>query len=134
MRRIANLTTVIFLARDSLFETITPDAFRFIAGLYNSPEDRSIRIHRRLDRLDSLFHGIAAARAIRDIRVGYVQGLSTTCLWIRHLFDARYAQQGFYIALIPPSFLTNPFFNRAIHDKSASPELSVALKLHSCRS
>jgi hypothetical protein len=102
------LTTVKFLARDSLFETITPDAFRFIAGPYNSPEDRSIRIHRRLDRLDSLFYGIAAARAIRDIWVGYVQGLSTTSLWIRHLFDARYVQQGFYLG--DPAELPNQSF------------------------
>ena len=36
-------------------------------------------------------------------------GAWTTSLWVRNLFDARYAQQGFYFGLIPPNYPNQSF-------------------------
>jgi iron complex outermembrane receptor protein len=64
----------------------------------------------RLDAsaIDSFYYStsdaqVSSAYHIENIRVGYRQGGWTTSLWVRNLFDARYAQQGFYFGLIPPN-------------------------------
>src|SRR6202051_2275435 len=51
----------------------------------------------------------SSAYNLENVRVGYNQGSWTTSLWVRNLFDARYAQQGFYFGLIPPNFPTQSF-------------------------
>ena len=51
----------------------------------------------------------SSAYNLENIRIGYRQGFWTTSLWVRNLFDARYAQQGFYFGLIPPNFPNQSF-------------------------
>jgi iron complex outermembrane recepter protein len=52
-----------------------------------------------------------ASRAynLENVRVGYKWGSWAASLWVRNLFDARYAQQGFYFGLIPPNFPNQSF-------------------------
>ncbi|HXA34745.1 MAG TPA: TonB-dependent receptor plug domain-containing protein [Steroidobacteraceae bacterium] len=52
-----------------------------------------------------------ASRAynLENVRVGLARGSWTTSLWVRNLFNARYAQQGFYFGLIPPNFPNQSF-------------------------
>jgi iron complex outermembrane recepter protein len=70
----------------------------------------------RLDAssIGSFYYSTSDAQSSRaynleNVRVGYNQGSWTTSLWVRNLFDARYAQQGFYFGLIPPNFPTQSF-------------------------
>jgi iron complex outermembrane recepter protein len=70
----------------------------------------------RLDAsaLDSFYYYTSDAQTssaynLENLRVGYQRGSWTTSLWIRNLFDARYAQQGFYFGLIPPNFPNQSF-------------------------
>jgi iron complex outermembrane receptor protein len=51
----------------------------------------------------------SSAYNIENVRVGYQHGSWTTSLWVRNLFDARYAQNGFYFGLIPPNFPNQSF-------------------------
>ena len=46
----------------------------------------------------------SSAYNLENVRGGYKRGSWTTSLWVRNLFDARYAQQGFHFQLIPPNF------------------------------
>jgi iron complex outermembrane recepter protein len=70
----------------------------------------------RLDAsaLDSFYYYTSDAQTSRaynleNVRAGYQTGSWTASLWIRNLFDARYAQQGFYFGLIPPNFPNQSF-------------------------
>jgi iron complex outermembrane recepter protein len=70
----------------------------------------------RLDAsaIDSFYYYTSDAQTSRaynleNIRAGYQQGSWRTSVWIRNLFDARYAQQGFYFGLIPPNFPNQSF-------------------------
>ncbi|HWG70714.1 MAG TPA: TonB-dependent receptor plug domain-containing protein [Steroidobacteraceae bacterium] len=70
----------------------------------------------RLDAsaLGSFYYYTSDAQASRaynleNLRAGYQRGSWTTSLWVRNLFDARYAQQGFYFGLIPPNFPNQSF-------------------------
>jgi iron complex outermembrane receptor protein len=54
----------------------------------------------------------SSAYTLENVRVGYKQGSWTTSLWVRNLFDARYAQQGFYFQLIPPNFPFQSFLQQ----------------------
>jgi outer membrane receptor protein involved in Fe transport len=51
----------------------------------------------------------STAYNLENLRVGYKKGTWTTSLWIRNLFNARYAQQGFYFGDIPPNFPNQAF-------------------------
>ena len=51
----------------------------------------------------------SSAYHLENLRVGYKKGAWTSSLWIRNLFNARYAQQGFYFGDIPPNFPNQPF-------------------------
>ena len=51
----------------------------------------------------------SSAHHLENVRAGYERGSWTTSLWVRNLFDARYAQQGFYFGLIPPNFPNQSF-------------------------
>ncbi|GAC1496881.1 MAG: TonB-dependent receptor [Steroidobacteraceae bacterium] len=53
----------------------------------------------------------SSAYNLENIRIGYQHGFWTTSLWIHNLFDARYAQQGFYFGLIPPNFPNQSFLD-----------------------
>jgi iron complex outermembrane recepter protein len=51
----------------------------------------------------------SSAYNLENVRIGCQRGSWTTSLWVRNLFDARYAQQGFYFGLIPPNFPQQSF-------------------------
>jgi iron complex outermembrane recepter protein len=54
----------------------------------------------------------SSAYNLENVRVGYNQGPWTTSLWVRNLFDARYAPQGFYFGLTPPNFPVQSFLQQ----------------------
>ena len=49
---------------------------------------------------------------LENLRVGYKKGSWTTSLWVRNLFNARYAQQGFYFG-DDPAELSQPILSTA---------------------
>ena len=51
----------------------------------------------------------SSAYNLENLRVGYRRGSWTTSLWVRNLFNARYAQNGFYFGVIPPNFPNQSF-------------------------
>ena len=51
----------------------------------------------------------SSAYHLENLRIGYRHGAWTSSLWVRNVFDARYAQQGFYFGLIPPNFPNQAF-------------------------
>jgi iron complex outermembrane receptor protein len=51
----------------------------------------------------------SSAYNLENLRVGHKKGAWTTSLWIRNLFNAQYAQQGFYFGVIPPNFPNQNF-------------------------
>ena len=51
----------------------------------------------------------SSAYNVENIRAGYRRGSWTASMWVRNVFDARYAQQGFYFGLIPPNFPNQSF-------------------------
>jgi iron complex outermembrane recepter protein len=70
----------------------------------------------RLDAsaIDSFYYYTSDAQTsnaynLENLRAGYRSGSWTTSLWVRNLFDARYAQQGFYFGLIPPNYPNQSF-------------------------
>jgi outer membrane receptor protein involved in Fe transport len=70
----------------------------------------------RLDAsaLDSFYYYTSDAQTssaynLENLRIGYRRSAWTTSLWVHNLFDARYAQQGFYFGLIPPKFPNQTF-------------------------
>jgi outer membrane receptor protein involved in Fe transport len=72
----------------------------------------------RLDAsaVDSFYYYTSDAQASRaynleNLRIGYAHGPWTASLWVRNLFDARYAQNGFYFGLIPPNFPNQAFLD-----------------------
>jgi len=70
----------------------------------------------RLDAsaLDSFYYYTSDAQTssaynLENLRTGYTRGAWTASLWVHNLFDARYAQQGFYFGLIPPKYPNQSF-------------------------
>ncbi len=51
----------------------------------------------------------SSAYNVENIRAGYRRGSWRASIWLRNVFDARYAQQGFYFGLIPPNFPNQSF-------------------------
>jgi outer membrane receptor protein involved in Fe transport len=51
----------------------------------------------------------SSAYNLENLRIGYTHKSWTTSLWVRNLFDARYAQQGFNFGLIPPNYPVQSF-------------------------
>jgi iron complex outermembrane recepter protein len=51
----------------------------------------------------------SSAYNLENARIGYARGSWTTSVWVRNLFDARYAQNGFYFGLIPPNYPNQSF-------------------------
>ena len=51
----------------------------------------------------------SSASNLENLRVGYEKRGWTTSLWVRNLFNAHYAQQGFYFGVIPPNFPNQSF-------------------------
>jgi iron complex outermembrane recepter protein len=46
---------------------------------------------------------------LENLRVGYRHDNWTASIWLRNLFNERYAQNGFYFALIPPNYPNQAF-------------------------
>ena len=55
---------------------------------------------------------VSKAYHLENLRIGFRRGAWTASAWVRNLFDARYAQQGFYFGLIPPNFPTQSFLDQ----------------------
>jgi len=51
----------------------------------------------------------STAHSLENLKFGYEAGSWGASLWVRNVFDVRYAQQGFYFGLIPPNFPTQSF-------------------------
>ena len=73
----------------------------------------------RLDAsaLDSFYYYTSDAQTsksyhLENLRAGYHRGAWTTSLWVRNVFNERYAQQGFYFGLIPPNFPTQSYLDQ----------------------
>jgi len=54
----------------------------------------------------------SSAYNLENVRVGYQRRAWTTSLWVRNIFAANYAQQGFYFGLVPPDYPTQSFLQR----------------------
>ncbi|MEP6547886.1 MAG: TonB-dependent receptor plug domain-containing protein [Gammaproteobacteria bacterium] len=54
----------------------------------------------------------SSAYNLENARLGYQRKAWTTSLWVRNLFDAHYAQQGFYFGLVPPDYPNQSFLQR----------------------
>ena len=54
----------------------------------------------------------SSAYNLESFRAGYRTGLWTTSIWVHNLFDAHYAQNGFYFGLIPPNYPSQSFLDR----------------------
>ena len=52
---------------------------------------------------------VSGAYHLENLRLGYETRAWSASLWVRNLFNARYAQQGFYFGLIPPDYPTQSF-------------------------
>jgi outer membrane receptor protein involved in Fe transport len=73
----------------------------------------------RLDAsaMDSFYYYTSDAQTssaynLENIRIGYQRGPWTTSLWVHNVFDANYAQNGFYFGHIPPNYPNQPFLDR----------------------
>jgi outer membrane receptor protein involved in Fe transport len=53
----------------------------------------------------------SSAYNLENVRLGYRHGSWTASLWVHNLFDARYAQNGFYFGLIPPNYPNQSFLD-----------------------
>ena len=51
----------------------------------------------------------SSAYNLESVRAGYRRGPWTASVWVHNLFDAHYAQNGFYFGLIPPNFPNQNF-------------------------
>lgn len=49
---------------------------------------------------------------LEEVRLGYRRAGWAASVWIRNLFDAHYAQQGFFFGLIPPDFPNQSFLQQ----------------------
>jgi outer membrane receptor protein involved in Fe transport len=72
----------------------------------------------RLDAsaMDSFYYYTSDAQTssaynLENLRVGYRHGSWAASLWVHNVFDARYAQNGFYFGLIPPNFPNQSFLD-----------------------
>jgi iron complex outermembrane recepter protein len=54
----------------------------------------------------------SSAYNLENVRVGYQRRAWTASLWVRNLFGARYAQDGFFFGLIPPNFPSQSFLQQ----------------------
>ncbi|MFI4913822.1 MAG: TonB-dependent receptor, partial [Steroidobacterales bacterium] len=52
------------------------------------------------------------AHHLENLRIGYQRGAWTASTWVRNVFAARYAQQGFFFGLVPPNFPTQSFLQQ----------------------
>jgi iron complex outermembrane receptor protein len=51
----------------------------------------------------------SSAYNLESARAGYRRGAWTASVWVHNLFDAHYAQNGFYFGLIPPNYPNQNF-------------------------
>ena len=82
---------------------------------YNHPSGGFARLD--ASALGSFYYYTSDAQAssaynLENLRAGYRHGSWTTSLWVHNLFDAHYAQNGFYFQLIPPNYPYQSFLDR----------------------
>jgi iron complex outermembrane recepter protein len=54
----------------------------------------------------------SSAYNLESVRAGYRRGPWTASVWVHNLFDAHYAQNGFYFGLIPPNYPNQNFLQQ----------------------
>ena len=87
--------------------------YKFSAALeYHHPAGWFARLD--ASAVDGFYYYTSYAQTSRaynleNFRSGWRRDAWTISLWIRNLFDARYAQQGFSFGLIPPNFPNQTF-------------------------
>lgn len=87
--------------------------YKFAAAAeYHHPAGWFARVD--VSALDSFYYYSSDSQTsksyhLENLRAGYAQGSWTLSLWVRNLFNERYAQQGFYFGLIPPNFPNQSF-------------------------
>lgn len=88
-------------------------SYKFAAAVeYHHPKGFFARLD--ASALGSFYYYTSDAQAskaynLENARIGFEHGAWTTSVWVRNLFDARYAQNGFYFGLIPPNYPNQAF-------------------------
>src|SRR6266404_1146649 len=103
------------LGLDGRAQPFAPSYKLSAAAEYNHPAGWFARLD--VSAIGSFYYYTSDAQAssayhLENVRVGYKHGTWTTSLWVRNLFDARYAQQGFDFGLIPPNYPVQSFLQR----------------------
>jgi len=103
------------LGLDGRAQPFAPSYKLSAAAEYNHPAGWFARLD--VSAIGSFYYYTSDAQAssayhLENVRVGYKHGAWTTSLWVRNLFDARYAQQGFDFGLIPPNYPVQSFLQR----------------------
>jgi outer membrane receptor protein involved in Fe transport len=67
--------------------------------------------------LDSFYYYTSDAQTskayhLENVRAGYARDGWTASIWMRNLFNERYAQQGFSFGVVPPDFATQSFLQQ----------------------
>src|SRR6202043_3038849 len=95
------------LSLDGRAQPFAPSYKLSAAVEYNHPAGWFARLD--ASAIGSFYYYTSDAQAssaynLENVRIGYKRSSWTTSLWVRNLFDARYAQQGFSFGLIPPNY------------------------------
>jgi outer membrane receptor protein involved in Fe transport len=110
-----------YLGVSGLFNTLALDGraqpfapgYKLSAALeYHHPSGWFARLD--TSAIASFYYYTSDAQASRaynleNVRIGYVHDCWIASAWVRNVFDARYAQNGFYFGLIPPNYPTQSF-------------------------
>ena len=110
-----------YVGVSGLFESLDLDgraqpfapSYKLSAALdYRHPSGWFARLD--VSAIGSFYYYTSDAQASRaynleNVRVGYEHGSWSGSLWVRNLFGAGYAQQGFYFGLIPPNYPNQSF-------------------------
>lgn len=117
----ASLLHTRYIGVSGLFESLDLDgraqpfapSYKLSAALdYRHPSGWFARLD--ASAIGSFYYYTSVALASRaynleNVRVGYEHGPWSGSLWVRNLFGAGYAQQGFYFGLIPPNYPNQSF-------------------------
>jgi iron complex outermembrane receptor protein len=103
------------LAIDGRAQPFAPNYELSAALEYQTPQGWFARLDSHA--LGSFYYYTSDAQTSRsyhleNLRLGYRRGAWTASAWVRNLFAARYAQQGFYFGLTPPNFAPQSFLQR----------------------
>lgn len=97
---------------DGREQAFAPNYRATLALAYRHPSGWFARVDG--EAVDALYFSAAddtraRAHQLAHLRLGSVRGPWTASLWVRNLFDARYAVHGFYFALEPPDFAAKQY-------------------------